>query len=143
MKDNLTLIPETLAYHQWANERLVKSILKLSDEQYYHPLPAFLENIHHLVFHMLYYERKLFCKITGLQIDKVEKNITREEMMNRLLESATLWSNALHAIDNMLLGDFFDLHHHNNYHRGQIVAAILNFGIIPETLDVFFYRSLT
>jgi len=62
-------------------------------------------------------------------------------MSNRLLASSHLWSTSLSSIQDLSMGDLLDLHHHDNYHPGKIIAAVLKFGIMPETLDVFFYRD--
>jgi uncharacterized damage-inducible protein DinB len=146
-------IHQIISYNQWANQRLIENINKITDEDYHKILPIPFNNIHGLLLHLYYYDTKHYQELTNLlNPHAIEKKFQRGLLAERILLSSSIW---ITWIENLIpinqSTDFFektlknisDLSAHNNYHRGQIniIASIL--GYKPESLDIFLYNDET
>lgn len=150
MKMLLKSVHQIFSYNKWSNQRLVKNISKITDEDYYKMLPIPFNNIHGVLLHLFYYDKKYFDKIVNQSksFEAIE-SFSREHLAKQILCYSKKWIIWIESLMKLKqLPEFFDeilkyvidLSTHNNYHRGQINIITSFIGYKPESLDIFVYN---
>jgi uncharacterized damage-inducible protein DinB len=140
-----------LTYNKWANERLLSNVNLLTDEYYYKTLSIPFNNIHGLLYHILYHEYKFQNKLlAGEHHPNIAATVSRSVLEELILYSSTKWIDWVEKIiSTKRIPDTFDeifksitdLSIHNNYHRGQINVTLSLLGFQPQTLDIFVFNK--
>lgn len=139
-------IIDLLGYEQWANQQMLHSVNKLTEEEYKKLIPIPFQHIHGLLSHIYYYQEKYFHKIvTPTTCNEVNIKLSRPMLSNKILkcsENWLAWAKKINTRSSTLETKYHDLSKltlHNNYHRGQLQIALCFLGHQPESLDIFKY----
>lgn len=141
-------INEIFNYDDWANQKLMTNIKKISDEDYEKPISMPFSHIHGLLQHLYHYQEKYFQKIVNISWHKItEPQLSRNELSENILRCSKEWLNWAKNLENevnigLLFQDVIYLFAHNNYHRGQLQIALAYLGLQPESIDIFLYKDL-
>lgn len=154
----------TLAgYHAWATQRLLNAVAPLSDEAYRRDVGLFFKSVHGTLNHllvgesMLWFRRFAFNESPALRLD-LEAEPDRARLAQAVLTAARAWEGVIAAwpaerFDGRLqytrmTGAVVNLpfaptlahvFNHATHHRGQITAALTQFGQPGPELDLVFF----
>ena|SRR5438105_4725779 len=147
----LNNIYQILSYNNWANQRLVRNVNKVTDADYYKIQPIPFNNIHGLLSHLLYYDTKYYQKLAPeLNTSIIENKHTRAYIAENILLSSSNWIhwiekfmdiNPLPTFSEEIAKNIFDLSIHSSYHRGQINIILSVIDYKPESLDIFLFND--
>jgi uncharacterized damage-inducible protein DinB len=159
------LLVQFAAYHLWANEQLLHSILQLPETKQQETLPGSFPSLFKTVLHMwdaesIWWQRLKLQERVTRPSDQYTGNM--QELNNQLLQHDRQWLDWItNAGDHQLQHVFqyqntkresfkqpvyqvlLHLFNHGTYHRGQLVTMLRELGVdkIPQTDFIVWSRK--
>lgn len=149
-------------YHRWATEKLFESVSLLSDEQYYQKAGLFFGSVHGTLNHLLLVDQLWQSRIEGIPYPVTD--LSHEiEADAKTLEAALLaqcdsWFKICASVTDRRLGQevefrnlagqkselnlddlLIHVFNHGSHHRGQISAALVEFGVPVPEMDYYYF----
>jgi uncharacterized damage-inducible protein DinB len=151
------LLMQLAAYHLWADELLLETILQLPAEKQNQPLPSSFPSLYKTVLHMwdaesIWWQRLKLQERVIKQSDHFTGNM--QELSSQLLQQNRQWLEWMNSAGDHQLQHVFQyqntkresfkqpvyqmllhLFNHGTYHRGQLVTMLRQLGVekIPQT----------
>lgn len=159
----LDQVKELVAYHYWANDRILTAVERISPEAYTRHLGSSFPSIQATLAHLMYAEAIWLSRWTGETIapPKPEEIPTAaaardrwaalEERMRRFIDGLT--QEDLTRVHTMRTSQGKEFRHplwemihqvlnHGTYHRGQVVTMLRQVGAeAPSTDLILYYRQ--
>lgn len=152
-----------LAYHGWAYQRLLESLLQVDDAAYRAPCGLFFGSLHGTLNHLAAVDRIWLARVRQEpqpyhRLD-VEVATDRDELAAFLASGVQAWQGQLAGLDDAALlrpldyrnmrGDpqqrslaeiVTHLVNHGTHHRGQACAAISAMGLETPAMDFIYFK---
>lgn len=150
------------SYHGWANALLCKEIAAISDEHYFAPAGLFFKSIHGTLNHLLLADRAWYGRFSGkpeafaslaqeIETDRltlIAELKSRDGIWHTLIDNAPDDAPA-HSLRYTTtsgmpakapwVGALTHVFNHATHHRGQITAALTQFGYACPELDLIYF----
>jgi len=153
-------------YNLWANERIIKQLQTLSEEQLQREIVSSFSSVVKTVAHVHGAEdvwRQRLHKIQPAHFYKLSDDANAQDELNKWMNATKGLANTILFYDEEQLGEtihYFNIKgeafgafrwqmiqhaiNHSSYHRGQLVTMMRQLGMteIPSTDLINYYRSL-
>jgi uncharacterized damage-inducible protein DinB len=150
------------AYHEWATDRQLTAIRRLTEEQLHRHLGGSFPTIYQTLLHLVGADDLWITRLTGKEAPvnmlREDDFPTLEDVERQLGATRQKWKNYLQQLDDGKLQQPFTyrnlrgqevtltlwhiLHHvanHSTYHHGQITSMLRQVGVTPPGVDALLF----